>query len=378
MASQRPPYVELRKGAWYWAPRGRHRRAPDPADPGRLLTVSTPEPLGRDRTAAWSRGWQLYQAAAGFLEDLDGGRLTGALATDVAGGIRRWQKSDDYRLKADGSDKARRTIATQDINCRVLLEELGTGELRTIQRRHAKAFYAELREKRGRSMAASVCRTARQLWAHLLDEGEVEANPFRKLKLSVPKRLDLEFWGWRRVWRFHRRAAHMGRRSVGLAVLLCYDTAMNPSDVLALTPADYDGRAITKARGKTGRASRWPLSPEIRAELDESLRLARAGGAEPLHLVVSETTGRPCSYRNLAKWVRLVARAAHLPDELKLENLRKEAQQEAKDGNASPTAIQALAAHATTGTQDFYARALDATEAQEARWRVRAAKERKE
>jgi len=340
----KPPYV-IRKGdGYYWQPRGR------------IAEISSPQPLGSDEATAYSDAARLYyQARAALKEPSSKPRVY-----TISWGIAKWRESDDYRIRADGREKARRSIQAQEMGLKVIEKKLGAGDLRALKKRHAKSWYKQLRDDRGNSMAASIMRTLRQLYSYFIDEGWYEGeHPATKLRLHVPQR-EYEAWTFEGVKLFVDTAIKEGRRSVALGIALIYETAQNPIDVLTVRWSQFDGQGIDLSRSKTGVGAYVPLSEWCRSLLQDIQR-------EAVQIVVSERTKRPYTYRNFAKHVALIRDCAGLPSHLKAGNLRHEAGQEAEAGGAHPGAIQALLAHKSVGTQKYYVTRKRADKAQEAR-----------
>lgn len=337
----KPPYTTPRHGRWYWEPTGR------------MALIWPRCPLGADRHLAFTKGWDLYRSG---IAELEAGK--GPMTGTVAWGIVQWQASDDYRLKSDGTEKKPNSIRAQDMGLKVIQGRIGKRQIKAILRRHAKRWYRELRDKRGDSMAASVMRTARALFQFFEDEGHRDDNPFRRLKLHVPRSTYVP-WTPERVQAFFNAAAGMDRRRVGTFVLSVYESAQNPSDVLRWRWDQIKG-GVSHKRGKTGEAAFVPLSDWCLTEIE-------ALSKDAVQIFVNPATGQPYTYDYMAKEVRRIARAAGLPDDLKMRYLRHEAAQEARDGGAGRGDVQSLLAHRSPGTQDYYAEGRNATEAQKAR-----------
>lgn len=338
----RPPYTVERNGRWYWAP------------VGRIKEIWPACELGANKREAFIKGWRLYNSGREEIEASKGPRVD-----TVHWGIIQWQASDDYRIKSNKALKKKNAIRAQDMGCAVIQDRFGKLQIETIVRRHAKKWYRELREQRGDSMAASVIRTARALFQFFEDEGHRDDNPFRKLKVHVPRSTYLP-WGQERVRAFFDAAVEDGSRRVGVFLLSVYESAQNPSDVLAWMQPQIRHGGVYHGRGKTGEQSFIPLSGWLLSELDDLPK-------EAVQLFVNPATGRPYTYRYIAGEVRRIAKLAGIPDECQMRYMRHEAAQQAADGGAGKGDVQSLMAHKSPGTQDYYADRRDATKAQDAR-----------
>lgn len=338
----KPPYTYQRKSGWYWEPRGR------------MAEIWPACGLGKDKREAFIKAWRLYNSGHEEIEAAKGPKKH-----TVAWGIVQWQDSDDYRIKASKALKKPNTIRGQDTNSAVIQERFGDIQIKTMTRPFAKKWYRKLREERGDHMAASVVRTARSLFQFFEDEGYRDDNPFRKLKVHAPPSTYVP-WGQERVRAFFDAAAEDGSRRVGTFLLSVYEAAQNPSDVLVWKWDQIRNGGVYHGRGKTGQQAFVPLSSWLLSELDDLPK-------EAVQLFVNPATGRPYTYRYIAGEVRRIARLASIPDECQMRYLRHEAAQEAVDGGAEKGDVQSLLAHASPGTQEYYADRRDATEAQKAR-----------
>ena len=338
----KPPYTYERRGRWYWEPRGR------------MADIWPACELGANKRAAFVSGWELYNSGRDEIEAAKGPRVN-----TVAWGILQWQKSDDYRIKANKALKKPNAIRAQDMGCAVIQERFGKRQIKAILRRFAKKWYRELREQRGDSMAASVVRTARALFQFFEDEGHRDDNPFRKLKVHVPRSTYVP-WGQERVRAFFDAAVEDDSRRVGTFLLSVYESAQNPSDVLAWMRPQIRHGGVYHGRGKTGEQAFVPLSAWCLSEID-------ALPKEAVQLFVNPATGRPYTYSYMSREVRRIARLASIPDECQMRYMRHEAAQQAADGGAGKGDVQSLLAHKSLGTQDYYADRKDATRAQDAR-----------
>ena len=348
MKRGKPPYIATKASGYYWEPRGSIR------------DVSAPEALGRDRDAAYGRGWRLYDDARAALKEPS----SKPRMFTVSWGVAQWRQSDSYSHRVDGNPKAPRTLESQEAALKTIERELGHGDLRGLKRRHLRSWYKTLKESGHLSMAALTMKTLRQLYTFFRDEGWYEGeHPATKIGLHVPRRVYTP-WTFERVQLFVDIAVKMDRRSAGLAVALIYDTGQNNVDVLEARWPQYNGHEMDMARSKTGVGAVVPIMDWTKNLLDETPR-------QGVQIIIREDNQQPYKRRHFASVVRRVCKAAGLPDDLKAGNLRHEALQEAEDGGADPGAIQSLAAHSSVGTQEYYVKKTRADDAQRARARLR-------
>lgn len=292
----KPPYTNQRKSGWYWEPRGR------------MAEVWPPCALGTNKREAFIKGWRLYNSGH---EEIEASK--GPNKGTIAWGIIQWQDSDDYKIKANRQLKKPNAIRAQDMGCAVIQGRFGDIQIETMVRHFAKKWYRDLREQRGDSMAASVVRTARALFQFFEDEGYRDDNPFRRLKVHVPRSTYVP-WGQGRVRAFFDAAVEDECRRVGTFLLCVYEAAQNPSDVLVWRWDQIRDGGVYHGRGKTGQQAFTPLSSWLLSELDTLPK-------DAVQLFVNPATKRPYTYRYIAGEVRRIARLGGIPDECQMRYL---------------------------------------------------------
>jgi hypothetical protein len=366
---KKPPYVIEKKSGFYWQPKGK------------VAASSPPCELGKDRMQAYLKGWELYYGAK---RDQDVPSAAGKAFT-VSWAIAKWQDSRDFKTRSDGRPKSAATMRYYREGLAVIERRIGTRDLRVFQRTHARRWRDQLCETGKFSASAQVMKTLRAFYRFCIDEGWYKGkNPASGMKVHVPTKGAYMAWGFDRVMAFCDAAAAEGRPEVGLAVVLTYDSAQNPWDILhlqwpeqqhgvvslyAATGPIYRDGAVDMARSKTGVDGIIPLSNWSISRLEATPAADRQGP-----VIVNPDTGAAYTKTNFLAWVRRIRAAAEFPADLKVGNLRHEALQEAEDGKAGAEAIQSLALHSEQGTQRFYAQRRRADEAQAARERARTLK----
>jgi len=174
-----------------------------------------------------------------------------------------------------------------------------------------------------------------------------------------------------------RKAAHeAGRPSMALGITLQFDLGMRQRDVIGewlpdtspgtegivdhglrwsdgLTFSHIAGAVLRKRTSKTGKVVEHDLAqlPDTLAELERIPPLRRIGP-----LVLNEETGLPYKRRVYAKWFRIIARAAGIPDEVWSMDARAGAVTEALDAGAQPMDVMNAAGHTQLSTTQGYDR----------------------
>lgn len=217
-----------------------------------------------------------------------------------------------------------------------------------IERRELKQIYRDLRGIFGLTVANRHMKAWQVLMAYAYDEGARPDNPALKLKLTRPPARQVRWQPWH-VERFRLTADLVGRRSAGLAIGIAYEIAQRPADVRLIRWQAWDGRAFEVVQAKTGRRVKVAVSDALAAELNA----LRPAGDQGL-IIRTEATGSPYNEYNLAHLVAAIRRAARLPDELQMRDLRRTALTEIGEGGGTDDEIRAVGGHAERGAVGIY------------------------
>jgi integrase len=191
--------------------------------------------------------------------------------------------------------------------------------------------------------AVSACQAAFSYG--MLKFGEIPFNPFSQLhKLIPPPRR--QRWTDEQLWHFIRKADEMGYSSVGLCALLCMDLVQRPGDILNMKWGAYEERENTWyiRQSKRGAVVRVPETERLRVALQSARKLAiqRSTGDISELFVCPTVTGKRWQRRNFTGAVRRIAKAAGLPDDLQIRDLRRTGATEAASAGATPLELMAI------------------------------------
>jgi hypothetical protein len=245
----------------------------------------------------------------------------------------------------------------------------GDPPMRTIKRSDAKALWATYGDKGQLTTAKHLIGVGRALWNFALHDLEdhdiVDRNPFVRLAFKAPPPRQVQ-WQPEQIaaainaaliMPARSRGGHsiLGyRKSIADAVMIIHNTTLREGDVLALNESNYDGHKITcvpsKTRDKTGFKFSCPVTPELKAWLDDMLAERRAGNVVSLHqqdrpLVINEATGQRYTCASFELRFREVCRAAGLPDGLWFEDLRRTAVVQLAEAGLTEAEISAFTGH---------------------------------
>lgn len=174
---------------------------------------------------------------------------------------------------------------------------------------------------------------------------EITFNPFLQLDKqgSPPRR---QRWTDQQLNAFIKKADKMGYSSVGRCALICMELVQRPGDVLSMRWGSYeecDGTWSIR-QSKRGTEVRIPSTERLRSALVAARRKAKASAGSDFssRLVCATVTGKRWHRRNFTKTVRRIARAAGLPDDLQIRDLRRTGATEGASAGATPAELMAV------------------------------------
>jgi integrase len=226
-------------------------------------------------------------------------------------------------------------------------ERAGHPPIKTVTRKIAKDFYRSLKQTPGQ--AKNVMIMARVLWNVAMDDGEVDSNPFVKMRIKgCPPRHQV--WTDQQISDVIAAAAAEGFMSISLAVALAANTGQREGDILRMTWSQYDGSAITLKQSKTGVLLSVPVTAELKAVFDATKRAAPT-------MCIHEHTGRPWHPQTFAKEFRKLATVAGVSEALQYRDLRRTAVVRLAEAGCSVPEVAAISGHtidATTKIMEVY------------------------
>lgn len=197
--------------------------------------------------------------------------------------------------------------------------------------------------------ARAVMHTARIVWnwAKRYHNKSFHFNPFDGMRLETPDPRPVK-WEHDQVVRFLAKAEQMGRLSVGMVAVFCYELGQRVGDARKMTRSMFEGDGIICfEQGKTGKQMTLPVSPVLKAWVDKMPQ----GRDE---LVVNETTGRVYEDYELSKAAAEVREAAQLPSYLWIADLRRTCINQLGRLGASDDELISVSGHTKRQTLSVY------------------------
>lgn len=289
------------------------------------------EALGADRSKAIARVEQLNAE----WDRIRSGETTSAEAQVEPGSV-EWLMRRFVRDPVYYGDKSSATKDEIDYVFKSIIA-MGWGDIAvaSIERRHCRALYRQLRETGSDHKAQRIIKYLARLMSFAIDEGLRGDNPAIKLGVRSPTGRST-VWTSEQVEQAIEGCIANGRRSLALLIAIAYDTGQRPQDVRTALWRDREDEGLRFQQSKTGQRVWAALSPRTLAMLDQTDKSS-------VYIICYEGTQRPYADKDqLGKQWRKVRTALEMPSDLRLADLRRTAATEAADGGATEAELDAV------------------------------------
>jgi len=168
----------------------------------------------------------------------------------------------------------------------------------------------------------------------------IAVNPFSQLGMhkSPPRR---QRWTDQQLTAFIKKADEKGYPAIGRCALLCMELMQRPGDMLSLTWGAYQENegAWYVHQSKRGVEVWVPPTKRLKIALKAAKQQAQkeAGKDISANFICPTVTGKRWHRRNFTKTVREIARAAGIPDDIQIRDLRRTAATEGASAGATPS-----------------------------------------
>lgn len=320
-----PPLALLKAGVFHTATLGTD------------LTVAT------ERARYWNAGLDAYRSARAAPKP----KLGPIKPMTVGFLIRQLEASPKFALYSLRTRQDYSWIY-RDAEAQVVDEKrmLGDVPMTEVTRQLAFSVYERLVERHGRHSANKSATALQAAFSYAaLKFAELTSNPFSRLA-KLPSASRRQRWTDQQLAAFIARADELGCASVGRCALICMELMQRPGDVLSLRWGAYDEiEHVWQIRQtKRGAVVRVPETARLREALRQARRSAMRLSPESFDdvLVCPTVRGKRWHRRNFTKAARLIARAAGIPDDLQIRDLRRTAATEGASAGATPAELMAV------------------------------------
>ncbi len=332
--------VQLKRGlVYFWTP-------PVSLQKARIFRFTT---LGTDLNTAVSEAHEWNARLKAHRLNVNGIKPTLAIINPMTVGylFRLFEASPKFSRYAPVTrqDYANiyRNLETQIVSGQQMF---GDVKISDVTRQLAYSIYEENVINHGHDSANKTITACQAAFRYgTLKFAEITSKPFSQLdKLTSPPRR--QRWTDEQLSGFIHKAEEMGYPSVGRCALMCMELVQRPGDILSLRWDAYQKRERVWdiRQSKRGTVVRVPETSRLRTALAAARCTERkgiVGGIDGL-LVCATITGKRWHRRNFTKAARRIARAAGLPDSLRIRDLRRTGATEGASAGATPAEMMAV------------------------------------
>ena len=226
----------------------------------------------------------------------------------------------------------------------LLKSPYGTRNPNEITPRVAQTIHKSIVNDNGPNRATLFVSVWSTIFKFAVSQEWIQVNPWSFVS-RTQSRVRSEVWTEKLVMALVKEATANGQDHIAKGVMLMYDTAQRPGDVLAMThsmvKSDEDGVYVELRQSKTDTLVKVALT----------LYTARLIGDGPIW---EPLVGKGISLPNFRLDFHKVAKKIGLPKELQLRDLRRTAITEAGDGGATDDAMVGLSGHKDRAMLDRY------------------------
>jgi len=255
--------------------------------------------------------------------------------------IKHYKQSYSFKQLRDNSQKE------YDYVMRCLLEYIGDEPIGGISVQDAKQHYNRWLEH-GIYRANKLCRIASVLFNHALDNDFIPVNPFSRVKRRTPEQRKV-VWEHDQVLKFLETAYGKWEwRNVGLIAQMAYVWVQRAGDMRMLEwdNVNLDKKAVTLTQSKRRAKVHLPIEDDLHQmlvaqEKDFGFQKYVAPRVKPI-----SGEFRPYGLQDLSTVVNAVIKAAGLPSELRISDLRRTGATQMVEGGVPTTSIMQVTGHA--------------------------------
>ncbi len=244
--------------------------------------------------------------------------------------INQYQKSIWFKEKAEKTKTGYFNIM------RRIDTAMGEYPAAIVDRKVVKAYYNTLCES-SISSANAVMRVLKLLFSFAVDEGHLDSNPVKGIRLMNTKARH-QVWSEEEVQTLLLKATP----SIKIAILLAIYTGQRQTDIRKMQWVQYDGQTISIKQQKTGKYIEIPALEALRKALDP---ICASSG----YIVINEVTGQPYTEDHMIKSFIKLKNDCGYPEK-QFRDFRRTAAVRLSEAGCTPHEISAITGHTIDST----------------------------
>lgn len=257
---------------------------------------------------------------------------------------------DEYKHTTEWLTLSKSAMSNYNQGLKVLEEYTNYDKTpyRKIKVRHVKMWYDKVYKERGAWAANNMKAIASIVFNYAIDMDYTIFNPWSRVKsIKTPARKTR--WTVTQIKLFLETAYSQYKwRSVGLVVHLAYELAQRPVDMCNLTwdNIDFESKSVKLLQRKTKTYIELPLSDSM----IDVLQQQKADYEKYTNYVTPNTqpfrgSYRPITTTNMNKLFNDIKREAGLPEDLRVQDLRRTALTEMNEAAVPVTGMMSMSGH---------------------------------
>ena len=219
-------------------------------------------------------------------------------------------------------------------------KDVGHTSVTDIRPQHVELLYNKLCDQYSIASASLYMRVMRTTFESAQRLDIINSNPFMRVTLITPDPRSTT-WSPTQLNTFIMIADELGLSSIGTLALMAYDLCQRPIDCRLMTWSNYLDGEFCFHQQKTGTLIETTASDALINRLDA----LTSNHAPDAFIINYEGTGEPYSERLYRKKAQLVRKAAGLPDDLKIADLRRTGASELGEADCTEDQIRSVTGH---------------------------------
>jgi hypothetical protein len=305
-----------------------------------------------DRCMEWEKAFLDYKRGIDRQKHISENSVNGLIAA--------YKNTSNWDRLSVNSKNTYQQLIDSVVNTRIGRSNISFGQTlhHNITVKVVESLHKQLCNDVSEHRANHVCKVLRRVWFVGFRLGLTRSNPFSKMGLATLPSRDVR-WEKEHIDIFVAKADEMNLWSIGTLALMCYDLCQRIGDMRQIRWGNYDLQDdgffdFVQEKSRTVRKPQGNLVsvPVENARLKKRLDSLTRGGKDDF-IILNERTGRPYT-RWAYKTVAEVRKAAGLPEELKISDLRRTGATEAGEAGLTEDEIMALTGHTSREVVSVY------------------------
>lgn len=226
---------------------------------------------------------------------------------------------------------------------------------KNVSPKQADELYQAVEKAKSPHRAVNVIKIMRKVWFVGQRHGRVTFNPFSKMGLKGLEDRKV-LWDPEQVNKLIATADEMNLHSIGTLIMMCYHLCQRPGDMRMMRWEDYEDGIFEFVQEKTRTLVSVPASPELQERLAKVLGDRDPDEIHNQQIIICERTNRPYDRHLYVKYFARIRKAAGLPKELQIRDLRRTGATEMAEAGCTEDELRSVTGHQSRDVLSIYVR----------------------